>query len=78
VSRLSSRSALDTRPLLRRLVEGCDWLRNVTVLADLYDGFGGVACTLCEEIRDELPRITMVCVSLLSLPDLTLADLGLH
>ena len=45
---------------IRKFAEECDYLRNITVLADLYDGFGGLTCSLMEEIRDEFPRMTVV------------------
>lgn len=45
---------------VRQFAEECDYLRNITVLADLHDGFGGLTCSLMEEIRDEFPRMTVV------------------
>ena len=50
---------------IRKFSEECDYLRNITILADLYDGFGGLTCSLLEEIRDEMPRITVVRRSLI-------------
>jgi hypothetical protein len=32
----------------------------VTLIADIFDGFGGLACALAQEIRDEMPRVIMV------------------
>ena len=45
---------------IRKFAEECDYLRNITVLSDLHDGFGGLTCALMEEIRDEFPRMTVV------------------
>lgn len=46
--------------VFRRYAEECDYLRNITFISDLFDGFGGLTTSLAQEIRDEMPRVTMV------------------
>ena len=52
---------------IRVYAEECDYLRNITVLADFHDGFGGLTCSLLEEIRDEFPRMTVVSYTMVTL-----------
>ena len=56
---ISEEHRCDYFDTIRKYAEECDYLRSIT-LTDLYDGFGGLTCSLMEEIRDEFPRMNMV------------------
>ncbi len=43
----------------RYLLEECDRVSCVNVMADIDDGFGGFAASFLEEIRDEVPKVFM-------------------
>jgi hypothetical protein len=41
----------------RRSIEECDHIDTVNVYADIFDGFGGLCCSLLEEIKQEMPSV---------------------
>ena len=45
----------------RMLMEDCDHLSALTLLADIDDGYGGLAEQIAQFVREESRGITMVC-----------------
>lgn len=45
---------------LRRMLEECDHLTCINMLADIDDGFGGLAAQVLEYLRDEVRGAVMV------------------
>jgi len=50
----------DAMESLRYFAEECDYLASINVFTDIDDGFGGLSCSLLEEIRNDFGKA--VCV----------------
>jgi hypothetical protein len=45
---------------LRYFIEACDSLQSFTVLTDVHDAFSGLSVDMCEYLRDEFPKTSVL------------------
>ncbi len=54
-----TRTYQETVDKIRYLVEECDHLASLNVTCDIYNGFSGFTTKLLQEIREDLPTVTI-------------------